>query len=297
MLVLRKVESSEEGYVSAQRPKLIDSTPFPRIYATREVAADGTRYFGAFRSKRQADLTIELVHRIFPIRICTRALSLRAKVPEPCQRFHLKRCSAPCGARCSKPRKRCISSAQPGCATSFIVWISRKLITGAVEANNLLIVYPSARQNSNEPFLIRHGRLVEQRCIEHGPASMEQAVGELLQRAAVLEELPGIVGQAEIDQINMLSRWIHRHSEDRAFFPIKSALIDFDNARMFARRVWAEVGTGRGLFAAPLSTLRERSRAFFLRLRRTLSALVLLQGARAYPCCMRCGPDQTRWVF
>src|ERR1700738_5712305 len=47
--------------------------PFPRVYATREVAADGSRYFGPFRSRRMVDLTIELIQKVFPIRTCLRS--------------------------------------------------------------------------------------------------------------------------------------------------------------------------------------------------------------------------------
>jgi DNA polymerase-3 subunit epsilon len=258
---------------------------FPRIYATREVAADGARYFGPFRSKRLVDLTIELVHRVFPIRTCTRALPPQAKPSDPCLRFHLQRCSAPCrgdadpeeyrhvindvcvflgGQRedlLARLRRQMLQASQ---ALNFerAAWlrdtirsvdeilIGQKLITGAVEANNLLIIYPSARENCNELFLIRHGRLVEQCCVEHMEQDMQQAVSGLLLRAAALGEPPAIVGQAEVDQINIISRWIHRHSEDRAFFPIGSALTDPAEAGVFARHIWAEVDTGRGLLAA-----------------------------------------------
>ncbi|MGH2479444.1 MAG: hypothetical protein ACRDHW_07305, partial [Ktedonobacteraceae bacterium] len=130
------------------------------------------------------------------------------------------------------------------------VLIGQKLITGAVESNNLLIVYPSARENSNEVFLIRHGRLVEQRCVEHVPENMKQVVAELLHAALGLGEPPGIVGQAEVDQINIISRWIHHHSDDRAFFPVQPALADPDEARLLAQRVWVEAEAARGLLAA-----------------------------------------------
>ena len=70
--------------------------PFPRVYATREVAADGARYFGPFRSRRIVDLTIELVQKVFPVRTCTRSLPPQAKPSEPCLRLHLGRCPGPC---------------------------------------------------------------------------------------------------------------------------------------------------------------------------------------------------------
>src|SRR5579883_1693339 len=69
---------------------------FPRVYATREVAADGARYFGPFRSRHIVNLTIDVVQKIFPVRTCTRSLPPLAKPSEPCLRLHLDRCPAPC---------------------------------------------------------------------------------------------------------------------------------------------------------------------------------------------------------
>lgn len=257
---------------------------FPRVYATREVAADGARYFGPFRSKRLVDLTIELVQKVFPIRTCTRGLPPQAKPSEPCLRLHLNRCSAPCrgdadpeayrkiidevcaflgGERedlLDRLRRQMLEASQQlnferaawlrdTIRSVDEILIGQKLITGAVESNNLLIVYPSARAHSNEIFLIRHGRLVEQRCVEHAAESMKRAVGELLRVALVLGEPPSIVGQAEVDQINIISRWIHHHSDDRAFFPVQFALADSAEAHLLAQRIWVEAEAARGLLA------------------------------------------------
>jgi DNA polymerase III subunit epsilon len=125
------------------------------------------------------------------------------------------------------------------------VLIGQRLITGAVEANNLFIVYPSAQEGCNELFLIRHGRLVEQRCVLHEPERMKLAIHELLARAVELGEPPSIVGKAEVDQINIISRWIHRHSDERAFFPFQHALKEEDEARLLAQRIWVEVDAAR----------------------------------------------------
>src|SRR5205823_2151098 len=169
---------------------------FPRVYATREVAADGARYFGPFRSRRMVDVTIELIQKLFPVRTCTRALPPQAKPSEPCLRLHLDRCSAPCrggvdpleyarvieqvcaflgGERedlLDRMRRQMLEAAQQlnferaawlrdTIRSADEVLIGQRLITGAVEANNLFIVYPSAKEEHNELFLIRHGRLVE----------------------------------------------------------------------------------------------------------------------------------------
>jgi DNA polymerase III subunit epsilon len=266
---------------------------FPRIYATREVAADGARYFGPFRSKRLVDLTIELVQKVFPVRTCTRALPPQAKPSDPCLRLHLNRCSAPCrgdadplayskvieeicaflgGERedlLDRLRRQMLEASHQlnferaawlrdtiRCADEVL--IGQRLITGAVEANNLLIVYPSARETSNELFLIRHGRLIEQRCVTHQPESMQLSVDELVKRAIAAGDHPAIVGQAEVDQINIISRWIHHHSDDRAFYPIQSALADPTETQLLAQQIWRETEAMRGLLASNLHAVSQR---------------------------------------
>jgi len=254
--------------------------PFPRVFSSREVASDGARYFGPFRSRRMVDLTIDLIQKVFPVRTCTRSLPPQAKPSEPCLRLHLDRCSGPCrggvdpleyarvieqvcaflgGERedlLDRMRRQMLEAAQQlnferaawlrdTIRSADEVLIGQRLITGAVEANNLFIVYPSAKEEHNELFLIRHGRLVEQRCIAHELEAMETVVHELLARAAVLGDPPSIVGKAEVDQINIISRWIHRHSDDRAFFPLQPALTDIDEARRLAQRIWVEIDTVR----------------------------------------------------
>ena len=254
--------------------------PFPRVYSSREVAADGARYFGPFRSRRMVDLTIDLIQKVFPVRTCTRSLPPQAKPSEPCLRLHLDRCPGPCrggvdpleyarvieqvcaflgGERedlLDRMRRQMLEAAQQlnferaawlrdTIRSADEVLIGQRLITGAVEANNLFIVYPSAKEDHNELFLIHHGRLVEQRCIAHELEAMETVVHELLARAAALGDPPSIVGKAEVDQINIISRWIHRHSDDRAFFPLHPALTDIDEARRLAQRIWVEVDAVR----------------------------------------------------
>jgi DNA polymerase III subunit epsilon len=250
--------------------------PFPRVYATREVSTDGARYFGPFRSRHMVNLTIELVQKIFPIRTCIRTLPPQAKPSEPCLRLHLNRCPGPCrggvdpteyanvieevcaflgGERedlLDRLRRQMFEASQhlnferaawlrDILRSADEVLIGQRLITGAVEANNLFIVYPSAKEGCNELFLIRHGRLVQQACVPHEPEAMKQAVLELLAVAAQLGEPPSIVGKAEVDQINIISRWIHRHSDDRAFFPIQHALTNEDEAQGLVERMWVEV--------------------------------------------------------
>ena len=256
--------------------------PFPRVYSTKEVAADGARYFGPFRSRRVVDLTIEMVQKVFPVRTCIRSLPPQAKASDPCLRLHLDRCPGPCrgGVDSSEYHKvieqvcaflggeredllerlrRQMHEAAHNLNFERAAWfrdairsadevlIGQRLITGAVEANNLFIVYPSAMEGHDEIFLIRHGRLVQQRPVPHEPAAMKRVIYELLDVAATLGDAPSIVGKAEVDQINIISRWIHRHSDDRAFFSFQSALTDGQAAQDLIERIWIDVDTARTL--------------------------------------------------
>jgi DNA polymerase-3 subunit epsilon len=254
--------------------------PFPRVYSTKEVAADGARYFGPFRSRRIVDFTIELIQKVFPVRTCIRSLPPLAKPSDPCLRLHLDRCPGPCrgnvdpaeyakvieqicaflgGERedlLDRLRRQMLEASQQmnyeraawlrdTIRSADEVLIGQRLITGAVEANNLFIVYPSAREDHNELFLVRHGRLVQQKCIPHEPQEMKEAVLELLDVAAAMGDAPSIVGKAEVDQINIISRWIHHHSDERAFFPLQPALTDPHERRFLAQRIWVEVDAAR----------------------------------------------------
>ncbi|VBB05482.1 uvrb/uvrc motif [Lucifera butyrica] len=64
---------------------------YPRVYITRKVQKDGSRYFGPYTSAGAVHETLRLLKRLFPLRSC-RSLD----VPRPCLQYHIKRCLAPC---------------------------------------------------------------------------------------------------------------------------------------------------------------------------------------------------------
>jgi DNA polymerase-3 subunit epsilon len=239
------------------------ASDFPRVMATREVKADGSRYFGPFSSRRAVDAMIEVIHKLFPVRTCTRALPPHAKPSEPCLRYHMGRCPAPCRGTASREDYRAVVqdivaflSSQRDDALDILrqqmwraadrnefekaaalrdairmadqVLLGQKLITGAIEANNLLIAYPSAEPGHAEMFLVRHGRLAEQRRVVGDLESASAVLDDLIRRAIWLGPVPTRVGKAEVDQINIITRWVHQHSQEygRAFFTLPERLDD-----------------------------------------------------------------------
>jgi len=106
------------------------------------------------------------------------------------------------------------------------VLLGQRLITGAVDAKNLLIRYPSSEDGAIEAYLIRHGRLAGQRRSPANADDLAHDLGELVALARTLPAPPLRVGREEVDQINIIARWIHQHSDDeaRAFFSLPREL-------------------------------------------------------------------------
>lgn len=257
--------------------KLDIQHPYPRFYATRDVSADGARYFGPFRSTRIVNATLELIQKVFPLRTCTRSLPPVAKPSDPCLRYHLKRCPGPCRGELNGEAAEAYNAAIAE-ACAFLggeradlidrlkremfeaaarrdferaarlrdalkdadqVLLGQRLVTGAVESNNLLIVYPSAEPEHIEIFLIRHGRLLAQRRVGQQSELVRDELRALVGEASALGTPPSRVGRAEVDQINIIARWISHHSEDdaRAFFHLPRQLDNPDEVEAFIQQV------------------------------------------------------------
>ncbi|AEF85845.1 excinuclease ABC, C subunit [Treponema primitia ZAS-2] len=70
----------------------VSADPFPRVFRTRHIIEDGSRYYGPFPNVQAVDTMLELVDKLFPLRKC-RSLKKRKA---PCMYFHIGRCAAPC---------------------------------------------------------------------------------------------------------------------------------------------------------------------------------------------------------
>ena len=75
---------------------------FPRIYMTRRVKKDRARYFGPYTSGLAVKETIELLHKLFSIRTCSRVLPRDIGKERPCLYYHLGQCDAPCAGAISQ---------------------------------------------------------------------------------------------------------------------------------------------------------------------------------------------------
>jgi excinuclease ABC subunit C len=69
--------------------------PFPRVWVTRHLVNDGSRYFGPYTDVGAMRRALNVVKRIFTVRSCN--YDMPRQMPErPCLDYYIKRCKAPC---------------------------------------------------------------------------------------------------------------------------------------------------------------------------------------------------------
>ena len=83
----------------------VKNEPFPRIYLTRRVVKDGSRYFGPYSSVYHAKGLLELITSAYKLRNCKLALNddnIDSGKFRKCLNAHLGKCAAPCTGEFSR---------------------------------------------------------------------------------------------------------------------------------------------------------------------------------------------------
>jgi excinuclease ABC subunit C len=81
----------DKSYLSI---KVTTKDAWPRIFTTRKIVKDGSRYFGPFSSAVAARETVDIIEKHFLLRNCTdHNFKNRSR---PCLQYEIKRCLAPC---------------------------------------------------------------------------------------------------------------------------------------------------------------------------------------------------------
>ena len=77
----------------------IKKEPFPRIFTTRRLIKDGSKYYGPYPSVKVINTLISLIREVYPLRTCTLDLSEK-KIKEGkhkvCLEYHIGNCKGPC---------------------------------------------------------------------------------------------------------------------------------------------------------------------------------------------------------
>ncbi len=78
---------------------VITNEPFPRVFVTREVRRDGSRYFGPYTDVHNVRSALKSVRDLFMIRSCNYFMDdevVRSKRIKVCLDYHIKKCEGPC---------------------------------------------------------------------------------------------------------------------------------------------------------------------------------------------------------
>ena len=67
---------------------------WPRVYVTRRLEENGSRYFGPFASAKSVRQTLRVIKEIFPFRSCSKPIT--GTDSRACLEYHIQRCLAPC---------------------------------------------------------------------------------------------------------------------------------------------------------------------------------------------------------
>lgn len=77
----------------------IKNERFPRVFPTRRVVRDGSKYFGPYTDVKAMKLALKTITSLFKLRSCSLYLSeenIRAGKFQPCLDYHIQKCAAPC---------------------------------------------------------------------------------------------------------------------------------------------------------------------------------------------------------
>lgn len=77
----------------------VSSGDFPKVFLTRKIIKDGSRYFGPYSSVVHARSLVEFFHSVYPLRTCKLKITSEAilhKKFRPCLDFHIGKCKGCC---------------------------------------------------------------------------------------------------------------------------------------------------------------------------------------------------------
>ena len=77
----------------------VKKEPFPRVFYTRSVVNDGSKYFGPYTSTYMVKILLDLITKLYPLRNCSLILTqdnIAKKKFKPCLEYHIGNCLAPC---------------------------------------------------------------------------------------------------------------------------------------------------------------------------------------------------------
>ena len=82
--------------------KVTVNEEYPRVLFSRQLKKDKGKYYGPYTSAGSVKDAIDLIHKLYRIRTCSRNLPRDIGKERPCLNYHIKQCDAPCQGYISK---------------------------------------------------------------------------------------------------------------------------------------------------------------------------------------------------
>lgn len=88
---------------------VITNEPYPRVFVTRQIRRDGSRYFGPYTDVKNVRSALKTVRDIFRIRSCNYFIDdevIKKRKIKVCLDYHIKKCDGPCEGLISEAQYR-----------------------------------------------------------------------------------------------------------------------------------------------------------------------------------------------
>jgi DNA polymerase-3 subunit epsilon len=247
---LPRYNRAQRRYKSYPFLRLDTAHRFPTLGWSPTVRADGAEYYGPLGRRRTAEEVVELVGRVFGLRECDRSTWRTASAEgQPCLYAAIDRCAAPCtdeGAAAYAAEVERVRRFLRGDGTEVVEAVEEAMRAAAAERafeqagwyrdqldrlrkmvarqrpfaapvhdQHAVLVEPGLRAGEVQLFVLRFGRLVETRSLPVPPSAED--VAELRGRIAThfdpAAEAPPLFERADVDEINILARWVRMNEE------------------------------------------------------------------------------------
>lgn len=128
----------------------VTNESYPRVFVTRKIIRDGSRYFGPYTDVGNMRQLMSTVRRIFPLRTCQLRITeetIQNKKHKVCLNYHIGRCRGPCeGFISHRDYMRFVEQ-----VTAFIQGRNRELVLSLTARMNVM----SRRQNYEDAAVLR----------------------------------------------------------------------------------------------------------------------------------------------
>ena len=86
--------------------KVTTNEAYPRVILSRRMQKDKAKYFGPLTNAQAVRDTIDLIHKLYHVRSCSRNLPKDIGKERPCLNYHIRQCDAPCQGYISQEEYR-----------------------------------------------------------------------------------------------------------------------------------------------------------------------------------------------